>query len=63
MWVAYSVTRLGDLLLLGQLFKAYGNNYFAQIAHILRNFCNGVKMFTLPSEIVLSNFYRHLETF
>ena len=34
MWVAYSVTRLGDLLLLGQLFKAYGNNYFAQIAHI-----------------------------
>ena len=30
-----SVTRLGDLLHFGQLFKACGNNYFAQIAHIL----------------------------
>ena len=33
-----SVTRLGDLLHFGQLFKASGNNYFAQIAHILGNF-------------------------
>ena len=29
-----SVTKLGDLLHFGQLFKAFGNNYFAQIAHI-----------------------------
>ena len=29
-----SVTRLGDLLDFGQLFKADGNNYFAQITHI-----------------------------
>ena len=28
-----SVTRLGDLLHFVQLFKACGNNYFAQIAH------------------------------
>ena len=33
-----SVTRLGDLLDFGQVFKAYGNNQFAQISHILRQF-------------------------
>ena len=33
-----SVTRLGDLLDFVQLFKAFGNNYFAQILHILRQF-------------------------
>ena len=33
---ASSVTRLGDLLDFGQLFKAFGNNKFAQISHILR---------------------------
>ena len=35
-WIAVSVTRLGDLLDFGQLFKAFGNNQFAQISHILR---------------------------
>ena len=30
-----SVTRLGDLLDFKQLFKAFGNNLFAQISHIL----------------------------
>ena len=33
-----SVTRLGDILDFGQLFKAFGNNLFAQISHILRQF-------------------------
>ena len=33
-----SVTRLGDLLHIGQLYKANGNNYLAQIAHIVRQF-------------------------
>ena len=33
-----SVTRLGNLLHFGQLYKACGNNNFAQIAHILGNF-------------------------
>ena len=28
--VVVGVTRLGDLLHFGQLFKAHGNNYFAQ---------------------------------
>ena len=32
------VTRLGDLLHFGQLFKACGNNHFAKIAHIFREF-------------------------
>ena len=36
--VAGSVTRLGDLLHFGQLFKASVNNYFAQIAYIFRQF-------------------------
>ena len=31
-----SVTRLGDLLHFGQLFKACDNNYFAQFAPIFR---------------------------
>ena len=30
-----SVTRLDDLLLFEQLFKARGNNYFAQIANTI----------------------------
>ena len=49
--VLCSVTKLGDLLHFGQLFKACGNNYFTQIDHILRNFCEGVKIFHFSSEI------------
>ena len=37
-----SVTRLGNLMHFGQLFQACGDNYFAQIAHIFRQF---VEMF------------------
>ena len=33
---ASGVTRLGDLLGFGQLFKAFGNDSFAQISYILR---------------------------
>ena len=48
-----SVTRLCDLLHFGQLLKACGNNYFAQIANILRQFfCKGVKIFPFSSEII-----------
>ena len=39
-----SVTRLGDLLDFGQLFKACGNNYLAQIVHILVHYFKGVKI-------------------
>ena len=55
-----NVTRLGDLLPYGQLFKPCGNNYIAQISHILGNFCKKIV------EIVksfLGNFYRFLATF
>ena len=33
--VTTSVTRLGNLLGFGKLCKAFGNNQFAQISHIL----------------------------
>ena len=33
-----SVTRLGNFLDFAQVFKAFGNNSFALIAHILRQF-------------------------
>ena len=36
--IGSSVTRLGDLLDFAQLFKAFANNHFAQIFHILRHF-------------------------
>ena len=49
---AASVTILGDFLHFGQLLKACGNNYFSQIAHILGNFCGGVKMYHFSSEII-----------
>ena len=39
---AASVTRVGNLLHFGQLFKACGNNYFAQIAHIFINLNRGI---------------------
>ena len=50
--MAVSVTRLGYLLHFGQLFEARGNNYFAQIAHFLSNFCKGVKIFHFSSETI-----------
>ena len=47
-----SVTRFGDLLHFGHFFKASGNNYFAQIAHILGNFCKCVKILHFSSGII-----------
>ena len=38
MKLTFSVIRLGNLLYFGKLLKAYGNNYFAHIAHILMQF-------------------------
>ena len=49
---ATSVTRSDDLLIFGQLFKARGNNYFAQIAHILGNFWKVVGIFHFAREII-----------
>ena len=36
LWI--SVTRFGDLLDFGQVFKVFGNNIFARTSHILRQF-------------------------
>ena len=57
-----SVTRLGDLLDFGQLFKAFGKNWFVQISHILRQSL-GVKIYHFSSEFILGNFHRHLAIF
>ena len=38
LFISGSVTRLGDFLHFGQLFKAFGNNYFTQIANIVMQF-------------------------
>ena len=44
--IKLSVTRLGDLLVFGQLFKAFGNNKSAQISHtFLGKFCKSVKIY------------------
>ena len=61
--ITTSVTRLGNLLHFGQLFKASGNNYFAQIVYILGNYWKGVKIFDFSCEIIFGNFYKHLATF
>ena len=44
---------LGDFLNFWQLFKACGNNYFAQIAHIFREFCKFFKICHFSREIIL----------
>ena len=59
-----SVARFGDLLDIGQLFKAHGNNYFAQSANTFQAiFVNLSKSFILLSKSFLGNFYRHLAIF
>ena len=58
--LAYSVTRLGDLLDFGQLFKAFGNNYFAQILNI---FVKMPKSIIFEVKSFLVNFYRNLAIF
>ena len=52
MLLGASMTRLGDLLHFGQLFKASGSNYYDQIAHVLGIFCKGVKIFHFFSGII-----------
>ena len=58
-----SVTRLGDILHFGILFKAWGKNYLAQTAHILVNFCKVLNIFLFLLKSFLGNFYRNLATF
>ena len=47
-----SVPRLGDLLHFGQLFKAFDNNVFFQISHILRQFLKVFKSIDFSSDII-----------
>ena len=58
-----SVTRLGNLLNFVKPFKACGNNYFDQIAHILVNFGKVVEIVHFARVIILDNFYGHLAIF
>ena len=55
-----SVIRLDDLLDSGQLFKDFGNHKFAQISHILTDFCKCVKRIIFLAKSFLGNFYIHL---
>ena len=47
-----SMTRLGDLLVFGQLFKACGNNTLPKSPTFLGSFCNGVKICNFSSKII-----------
>ena len=47
-----SVTRLGDWLNFGQLFKAFGNINLPKSPTFLGIFCKGVKTIILSSEII-----------
>ena len=60
---ATSVARLGDLLHFWQLFKAYCNNYSAQIVHISRHLGKGIKIFLFLWNNFWATFNRHLATF
>ena len=55
-----SVTRLGDFLHFGQPFQAGGNNYLPKSPTLLGNFCKGVKLIHISSEII---FGQLLQTF
>ena len=47
-----SVTRLGNFLHFGHLFKAFGNNEFSKSFTFLDNFCKSFKIYYFPSEII-----------
>ena len=55
--------QIGQFIWLWATFKAFGNNYFVQIFHILRQFFKGFKIYHFSSEIIFGNFYRHLVIF
>ena len=58
------MTRLGDLFDFGPLFKAFGNNLFPQISHILEAiFVKVSKSIIFLVKSFLSNFYRDIWRF
>ena len=62
MWtnVGSSVTRLGNLLDFGTLFKAFANNYLPKTPTFFSNFCKGAKSLIFLVKSFWGNFYRHL---
>ena len=57
------MTRLGDLLDFGQLFKAFAIINLTKSATFLGIFVKVLKIYHFPSEIILGNFLRHLAIF
>ena len=51
-WYAASVTRLGDLLDIGQLLKPLATINLPKSPILLGNFFKGVKIFNFSSEII-----------
>ena len=58
-----SVTRSGDLLDFGQLFKPLATINLPRFATFLGNVCKGVKIYHFLLKSFLGNFYRHLAIF
>ena len=52
MLLANSVTRLGDLLGFGQVFKALATINLPKSITFFGNFCKGVKIYNFSSEII-----------
>ena len=59
-----SVTRFGDLLDFGEVFKVFGNNYFAKnLLHSYAIFVKVSKSLIFVVKSFLGNSYRHLAIF
>ena len=56
-----SMTRLGDFLTLDKFLKPLATMNLPKSPTF--NFCKGVKIYHVSGEIILGNFYRHLEYF
>ena len=52
------MTRLGEILLFVQAFKAVGSNYLPQWPSLLGNFSKGVKIIHVSSEFIFGQLYR-----
>ena len=62
-WCTNRVTRLGDFLDFGPLLKPLATINLSQSPLFLGNFCKGVKIYHISSEIIFGNFHRHLAIF
>ena len=52
LYLAANVTRLGDFLHFGQIFKAGGNKYFTELPTLLGRFCRCVKIIHFSIAII-----------